>query len=280
MKEFLHTFFKTSEERIKNPIIGSFLTSWIIFNWKPLLFFIFTQKTIEDKIIYIEGNYTNIWNLLLLPLISTFIYLIILPYINLGIEILLNYSQSKRSDLSIKKQKLTIESQKQLAIEEIKLEEAKTQFRERNNHNKLVEELQEKIVILETEKVSEFEKSKEHIESLKIEMNKREKSFKNELLNLEKKYSNSLHKVSELNSIIRKHEQELQSQRINLNESSKENNIIREFVLNNGRIIQQKNNKNGDIYYIDKNTRETLTENKVERIMNNSNVLEEIRFSK
>ena len=54
-----------------------------------------------------------------LHLISTFIYLIILPYINLTIEFLLNYSQTKRTDLSIAKQKLNIESQKQLAIEEV-----------------------------------------------------------------------------------------------------------------------------------------------------------------
>ena len=56
MKEFLQTIFKTSEERIKNPIIGSFFTSWLIFNWKPILFFIFTNKTVEEKIIYIENN--------------------------------------------------------------------------------------------------------------------------------------------------------------------------------------------------------------------------------
>ena len=121
MKEFLQTIFKTSEERIKNPIIGSFFTSWLIFNWKPILFFIFTNKTVEEKIIYIENNYSRSWNLLWYPLISTFIYLIILPYINLTIEFLLNYSQTKRTDLSIAKQKLNIESQKQLAIEEVKL---------------------------------------------------------------------------------------------------------------------------------------------------------------
>jgi len=275
MIEFLQTLFKTSEERIKNPIIGSFLTSWLIFNWKPLLFFIFTKKLIEDKIIYIETNYSDIWNLLFFPLISTIIYLIILPYINLGIELLINYSQSKRSDLSIKKQKLTIESQKQLAIEEIKLEEAKTEFRERNNHNKLVEELQEKIVNLEKEKNSEFEKSKEHIDTLKSEMNKREKSFKNELLNLEKKYSSSISKTSELNSIIYQYEQKLQSFGINLNNTS-ENNILKEFTLGNGRVIQQKINRNGQLYYIDKNTRETLTQAKFERIINVTPVIREI----
>lgn len=278
MKEFLQTIFKTSEERIKNPIIGSFFTSWLIFNWKPILFFIFTQKSIEDKINFIEANYSNIWNLLLFPLISTLIYLIILPYINLGIEILLNYSQSKRTDLSIEKQKLTIESKKQLAIEEIKLEEAKTEFRERNNHNKLVEELQEKIVNLEAEKNFELEKSKEYIDSLKLEMNNREKSFNNEILNLEKKYTNSLNHTSELNSTISKYEQELQSLRFNSNESSNTNKILKEFVLDNGRVIHQKINKEGKFYYIDKNTRETLTEGKVERIMNNDRVIKVTTF--
>ncbi len=53
MKEFLQSIFKTTEERVKNPFIGAFMASWVVFNWKPLAFFIFAGKKIEEKINYI-----------------------------------------------------------------------------------------------------------------------------------------------------------------------------------------------------------------------------------
>jgi hypothetical protein len=109
-------------------------------------------------------------------------------------------------------------------------------------------------------------------------MNNREKSFQNEILNLEKKYSSSLNQISELNSLLRKKELDLESLHFNLNDSIKSNKVIREIKFNSGRVIQQKINKDGLYYYIDKNSRETLPQNKVERIMSNEKIVENVTY--
>ncbi|MFD2554760.1 hypothetical protein [Sphingobacterium tabacisoli] len=159
MKELLSTIFTTSKERIANPIIGTFIISWTAFNWKPIAFILFSNKKIEDKIVYIDSNFANIGNLLIFPLITVVIYLLIIPYINLLFEYLLEFPRVKRNMISISKQKQLINNEKQLAIEEIKLEEAKIEFRERKNHNALVESLQKQIIEKDNQIIEEIEKS-------------------------------------------------------------------------------------------------------------------------
>lgn len=159
MKELFNTIFVTSKERISNPIIGTFIISWFAFNWKSLLVILFSSLTIENKIIYIESHFSNIGNLLLFPLTAVILYILVLPYFNLLFDYLLEFPRIKRNMISISKQKQLIENEKQLAIEEIKLEEAKIEFRERKNHNELVESLQKQIVEKDNQITEEIEKS-------------------------------------------------------------------------------------------------------------------------
>lgn len=159
MKELLNTIFATSKERVSNPIIGTFIISWIAFNWKPIIFIIISNQKIEEKIAYIDLNFSNIGNILVFPLLAVILYVLVVPYINLLFEYLLEFSRIKRNMISIAKQKQLIENKKQLAIEEIRLEEAKTDFRERKNHNELVESLQKQLVEKDNQITAEIEKS-------------------------------------------------------------------------------------------------------------------------
>ena len=276
MRDFLKSIFKTSEERIKNPVMGSFMTSWVIFNWKPIFLLMFSSRIIEDKINYIEQCFSNIWNLLWCPLISTLLYLIALPYINLTIEILLNFSQSKRTNLLINKQKLTIESQKQLAIEEIKLEEAKSEFRERNTHNKHVEELLQKIIELEKEKETELEENKTFLDKLRSEMNSRDQSFKSELQNFERRYSESREEISKLNSLLFSKDEEIQKIRLDFNNEKRRTKSLKnkeEFTIEfgSGKMIEQRIDSNGNLYYRDRTNGQTLSSKKVDKLLNEGN---------
>lgn len=80
-KEAVKSFIKTSDlftepikQRMGHPFIGSFAISWILFNWKPIAYFIFTKSPIEFKIIYIEQNFCNWIFLFLAPFISACFY--------------------------------------------------------------------------------------------------------------------------------------------------------------------------------------------------------------
>jgi hypothetical protein len=80
--ELLETLFSTANQRIKSPFFGSFIFSWILINWKPIFYFSFSNEQISVKIKNIEASYEFIQNSLLYPLLFTFIYVVVLPYIN------------------------------------------------------------------------------------------------------------------------------------------------------------------------------------------------------
>ncbi|HCR3553070.1 TPA: hypothetical protein ON622_003026, partial [Morganella morganii] len=91
MKDFFANLFKcTSEtmiERVKNPIVGSFIFSWLFFNWKVILILLFSDKEIDDKInsISVLISYKSF----LFPLVFAFLYSVLLPAFSLCIDILL-----------------------------------------------------------------------------------------------------------------------------------------------------------------------------------------------
>lgn len=269
MKEFLQAIFKSTEERIKNPFIGAFITSWILFNWRPILFVIFSSKIIEEKISFIGENFIETNHILWYPLSAAIFYILILPYISLFFDILLKYSLLKRNDIVVTKQKQNIANQKQLAIEEIMLEEAKTDFRERNTHNKLVEELQKrnKDLEIEVQEVKELNRSK--VDELKSELTNRELMTNDELRNFERRYSESRKEISDLNNKLFEKDQELQSLKIILSE--RERNDIEKLnrsvlKFENGMTIVEQFDGNKPLYF-NTETREKYPEKEIKMLM-------------
>ena len=267
MKEFLQSIFKSTEERIKNPFIGAFMTSWCLFNWKPILFLFFSSKIIEDKITYISSSFSNICFLLWFPLCSAIFYVLILPYLNLLIEELLKYSSIKRNSILINKQKQTIENQKELAIEEIKLEEAKTDYRERNTHNKLVEDLQKNIKDLEIKSDEEKKRNAELLNDLKSELLNRDTIASNEIKNFEKRYSESLSQMTELKEKIFEKDTQIQELKALLNnENLRFNNEISRIIrFDNGLQIIERLEGNRRHFY-NYETNEKYDESEVEEL--------------
>lgn len=269
MKEFLQSIFKTTEERMKNPFIGAFMTSWILFNWKPILFTFSSSKIMEEKIKYIEDNFTGVSHILYYPLIAAVFYVLILPYISLLFDILLKYSLLKRNEIVVSKQKQNIENQKQLAIEEIKLEEAKTDFRERNTHNKLVEDLQKRNKDLESEIMNEKELNREMVDELKSELTSRERMTNDEVRNFERRYGESRKEINNLNKKLFEKDQELQSLKIilsdtGLSERERKNRTIIRFE--NGLTVIEQFDGNKPMYY-NLETREQYPEKEIRILM-------------
>lgn len=82
-----NTFISPVTQRLSNPLIGSFALSWIIINWQPIVFLLFSTKTIEDKLSYIKNHfYGDGWNswlslcmYLIFPLLISILYAVGLP---------------------------------------------------------------------------------------------------------------------------------------------------------------------------------------------------------
>lgn len=97
MKEFIQSLFETSNERIKNPFIGSYIIAFIVFNWRPFIFIVLSDSRIEDKIVVINHEYCK-KEALFWPLAIALFYTLILPYINLLFDYLLSFSNQRKEN--------------------------------------------------------------------------------------------------------------------------------------------------------------------------------------
>lgn len=145
MKELIKSFFESSRERIKNPLIGTFAISWILINWKPIFILLFSNLTIEKRIQEIELNHTSLKYNLVLPLIIALLYVIILPYLMWLIDELIKKSIKGRKDNIITQLILDVQGKQKLAIEESKLEDIKADYKDKAELNRQIEQLNKEI---------------------------------------------------------------------------------------------------------------------------------------
>ena len=74
---------KTIFQRGANPIIGSFISSWLVVNWKIVLLLLKSNDEIEQTILIIEQSYLKVENILYYPLIFSFSYVLLIPWLSL-----------------------------------------------------------------------------------------------------------------------------------------------------------------------------------------------------
>jgi hypothetical protein len=173
MLDFIKEFFENAKERVKSPLIGTFALTWMIFNWKPILVLLFSNWEIESRISYLEKTYTNQLILVIYPLLVTVFYIFALPYINLGIDKVLTHSNSLRKARIVDNKIKSINDEIKIEIAKINLEEAKANFKDRENTNLKVKELESQIQVLNAtlsdEKV-QHKKEKEEINEENISL--------------------------------------------------------------------------------------------------------------
>ena len=188
MKEFFNSLLEASKERIKNPFIGSFVLAWLIFNWKPILYLLFSEDSMVDKINSIETKYIDLNDNLFIPLGFAVFYIVVLPYIMWVFEEL--YIKAKSERLSNKKDEelLTIKNKQETTRESLKLENIKADYKE-------TAELNDKINELET-----------YNSSLSKELNQKEiqiSEYKQNIKKITKEVSLIRDKVLDVNDIER-----------------------------------------------------------------------------
>lgn len=151
MTKLFNTISSTAEERIKNPFTGTFIVSWVAFNWKPLVFFIFSKQDIDEKINFIVQNYSDHWNLIWYPLISCLFFLFIVPYINLTNDFFTKKSKDKRESTLHDDKILKIQRETKEEEEKAKREIAIEIVREQKGRNQQAEDLRKNIEDLESD---------------------------------------------------------------------------------------------------------------------------------
>ena len=140
--DLFNTIVETSKERIKNPFIGAFILAWIVMNWKGIFYFLFSDASVEERLLIVDLKYTSWSNGLWYPLSIAFFYIVLLPYLMWGLEELGILSTKGRKENIYDQLMFDIEKKQDLAEEEAKLEEIKAGYREKSDLNDKIERLE------------------------------------------------------------------------------------------------------------------------------------------
>jgi chromosome segregation ATPase len=186
--ELLKSLQDTLVSRIKNLFLMNFIFVWIFINYDFTFKILFDNKMDIDKTIeFIKNTKFNIEYMLLLPLFATFIYIFVLPYINLWINSIYDKHINTKQE-RLKRYKTIKHLSMQRKIEKVKLHN--THFLQRTMENKIKEEeniIEQKRIDNEEniksrkKLITELEESNNAISNLKIEKTELEKkveSFK------------------------------------------------------------------------------------------------------
>ncbi|EKA9347266.1 hypothetical protein ACLF30_001373 [Cronobacter sakazakii] len=209
-KEALSSAVNTVAQRIRNPVFGAFVLSWGAFNWKQVLYLLFSDKGIYNKIEYIAST-SNWLTTLVFPFASTIFICVAMPWANNIISIMQakpldnsdsieNYRKAKQIVRSTRLQRL--QAKKDVTYEKVKtgaekdIQAMKEEIIDsKNRMGELTAELEKKTAELE-KKTVELNQSSNTIDELNIKLQKLSHSFQGlftayeELKELHEKYRN------------------------------------------------------------------------------------------
>lgn len=69
-------------ERVSSPLLGSIAFFWISFNWKPVLYFLLSEDSVENRILHISKNYASFDVNVLFPVVLGGVLSVIYPIIS------------------------------------------------------------------------------------------------------------------------------------------------------------------------------------------------------
>ena len=205
MKDLLKDIIESSRDRVKTPITGSFILAFVIYNWRPLLYLIFSNVTIEDKIDNINKTYCDIWALVG-PLGIAIVYVAIVPYIMMGLEYCTKKAVEGRKTHKSTQKLFDLTIEKDIAVEEFQIEKIKTGQKEISDLNDKVNSLTTHIENINTQQKSQNENYEKLIEgyinnedNFKANIKSLEEKIKSEKSNTE-----SLLKLSGIKDVVSK----------------------------------------------------------------------------
>jgi hypothetical protein len=159
MRNIINAFLDSSKDRLKNPFIGAFIFAWIGINWRTIITLLFSENNIAERIEKIETDYSSLWLTLFAPLIIAVFYIVVIPYIMWLFDTFSNLALRNRKENLFNHRMHDIEGRKKMAIGESEIEEIKSNYREKADLNKKMEQL-----ALTLEKKNEF------IENLQVKV--------------------------------------------------------------------------------------------------------------
>ncbi|PWG70139.1 hypothetical protein DEM28_16810 [Enterobacter mori] len=172
IRDIFSAFRQTSLERIKSPFLGAFVFSWVAFNWQAILILMFSDKTIEKRLVSINESY-DIGSFLLGPVCTSILISFLLPQINKLVTRIQDKPNSDTIELTLSS-KIKI-AQLQQSIAELEAKKKLADKREEKNIDANIDAIKEENIKL-TDKALSYEMEilelKSSLSESKIEENK------------------------------------------------------------------------------------------------------------
>ncbi|EJG02269.1 hypothetical protein [Flavobacterium sp. F52] len=144
VKDFFQSIYDNYRDRIKNPLVGSFLLSFFFFNWRYFAILFSSEWPVHCRIEWIDERYTILYNFGC-PLLIALFYILGLPYINLVFDKCLNYYSDQKFEKKKRNRKKDLETERDEASLIRDIADAKAGTSEINNlkerNDSLVKEL-------------------------------------------------------------------------------------------------------------------------------------------
>ncbi|WP_028890651.1 hypothetical protein [Tenacibaculum sp. 47A_GOM-205m] len=151
MDNIAKSIIDASKEKIRNPFLGAFMFTFVIYNWKKVAVFILSNKDIEDRISIIIKDYNFFINFII-PLAISIVLIFAFQVLNLLIEKYSSKIKKERKNILLDLLKHELERKKAIANLEGEIIAIKTHNQEMKNLIENVNSLEGKVNLLENEK--------------------------------------------------------------------------------------------------------------------------------
>ncbi len=175
--DLFNSLLESSKERIKNPLLGSIFTCFIIYNWRPIFFLLFSKQPIEDTIEIINNEYCYPLAILL-PILFAVIYTIYLPMLMVLIDKNLESTKIERIENLYIYKDHTVTKKIDLAGKEYQLKSIESGNKEREDMIKDKNRLKKEIETLKKEITESNENNSNIVHEINAQLNANKEVFK------------------------------------------------------------------------------------------------------
>lgn len=108
VKEIADSVSDVVRERAKSPLFGSFLLSWLLWNWRAILFLLYSQDdlTIANRV-EIVGEMFTIWRSAIWPALTAIALIVFLPPLSIAASLLWSLFEKHRKTIDLRIRQIT-----------------------------------------------------------------------------------------------------------------------------------------------------------------------------
>lgn len=146
----LHELFM---RRLGPPILGAFITAWVILNWEHLLLLFWGNGQLEERIEMFKHAIDQSWyRKYCAPAALALFYLLIMPYLSLVVSALQRHARKNSHNLRVNAEKQLLQAERELSVARVLADPNKNFIEEHAKQNLMRERLHLEKIQAEAEK--------------------------------------------------------------------------------------------------------------------------------